>query len=204
MKGLRFTYAFMCGAIAGTPVYVTINDNFFSIARVEGCSMQPTLNPTRNGNSKNNTVTDYVFLNKWILRKNDAKTGDIVVVTSPKNFNTNFIKRVIGVEGDLVRTPRYKFNHMRIPRGHCWLEGDNIRESLDSNSLGPISANMISAVATHIVWPPSRWQRLECSVPVEREPVSYHVGRESRRGRTYSSPVDDLMAGIDCVNEIED
>ena len=208
-QGMRYTYALVCGAVAVIPVSITINDNFYSIARVEGCSMHPTLNPCKNklknSSSKSHTASDYVLLNKWILRESDAKTGDIVVVTSPTNFRTNFIKRVIGMEGDVVRTPRYKYDHVRIPRGHCWIEGDNALESLDSNSFGPVSANSINAIATHIVWPPSRWRRLEYSIPAEREPVTYRSGFEKigHRVRTVR-PDEGILREIDCVNEIED
>jgi len=49
---------------------------------------------------------------------------------------------------------------MQVPEGHCWLEGDHVGHSMDSNTFGPISLGLVTAKATHIVWPPSRWQQL--------------------------------------------
>jgi len=161
----RYSYSFFCGIVAGIPIYITVNDYLFSIARVEGTSMQPTLNP---GTSKSG---DYVLLNRWCVNYEDIKHGDIVAITSPRDFNTTFVKRIIGVEGDYVRTPRYKHNQVHVPRGHCWIEGDNSRSSLDSNSFGPVSVGMITALTTHVVWPPSRWQKLQFNVPNGRRGI---------------------------------
>ncbi|XP_056907008.1 mitochondrial inner membrane protease subunit 2 isoform X4 [Takifugu flavidus] len=56
---------------------------------------------------------------------------------SPKNPQQKIIKRVIGLEGDFIRTLSYKNRYVRIPDGHFWIEGDHHGHSLDSNSFGP-------------------------------------------------------------------
>jgi len=47
---------------------------------------------------------------------------------------------VIGVEGDQVKPrPNSKSNDIiTIPKGHCWVEGDNWVQSRDSNTFGPV------------------------------------------------------------------
>lgn len=49
------------------------------------------------------------------------------------------------------------------------VEGDHIHNSLDSNSFGPIPLGLLTAKATYIVWPPSRWRHLK-SEPI-RHPI---------------------------------
>ena len=49
---------------------------------------------------------------------------------------------------------------MTIKEGSCWVEGDNGSNSIDSNNYGPINVGLVVGTASHIVWPPERWQRL--------------------------------------------
>ena len=45
------------------------------------------------------------------------------------------LKRVLALPGDIIRT---RINsEVIIPEGHCWLEGDNADNSVDSNEFGP-------------------------------------------------------------------
>jgi inner membrane protease subunit 2 len=48
---------------------------------------------------------------------------------------------------------------VKVPYGHVWLEGDNWRESLDSNYFGPVSRSLIVGRAMGVIWPPERWGR---------------------------------------------
>lgn len=162
----KFSSSFLSGVVIGLPIYITVNDYVFCVARVEGTSMQPTLNP------KFRKQSDVVILDRLITNYDNIKRGDIVALTSPNNQNVSFIKRVIGLEGDVVETPRYRHSYVYIPRGHCWVEGDNSRSSLDSNSFGPVSLGLVKGRATHIVWPPKRWQSLEHILPEDRKPTS--------------------------------
>ena len=36
------------------------------------------------------------------------------------------------------RTLKHKRKLVKVPRGHCWVEGDNHSHSLDSNTFGPV------------------------------------------------------------------
>ncbi|KAH0953789.1 hypothetical protein HN011_010129 [Eciton burchellii] len=143
--------------LIGIPIGIAFTDTIGYVARVEGISMQPALNPDQG-------YSDYVFLNRWLVRKHDIQRGDIVSVSSPKVPSQTLIKRVVGLAGDIVGTHGYKINILQIPEGHCWVEGDHTGHSMDSNIFGPVSLGLIKAKATHIVWPPSRWQQLNPKV----------------------------------------
>ncbi|MCL4139053.1 UNVERIFIED_CONTAM: hypothetical protein GTU68_026340 [Idotea baltica] len=128
--------------------------------------MQPSLNPDAKD------ANDFVFLNRWYSRSFDYNRGEIVSMISPKDPSQKIIKRIIALEGDLVRTIGYKKSYFRVPPGHCWVEGDNTGHSLDSNLFGPISVGLITAKASHIVWPPNRWSKIPTEVPYDRVPVN--------------------------------
>ncbi|XP_068084769.1 mitochondrial inner membrane protease subunit 2 [Anabrus simplex] len=150
----------------GVPVGVTFFDCFGYVARVEGISMQPALNPDASD-------ADYVLLNRWSVRTLDVCRGDVISLISPKDPDQKIIKRIVGLEGDIIKTIGYKRPFIRIPQGHCWVEGDHTGHSLDSNTFGPVSLGLVTAKATCIVWPPHRWQNLTPEVPEGRYPVNY-------------------------------
>lgn len=131
-------------------VIVTFLDNVGYVAMVSGVSMQPTLNPDQK--------TDYVFLNKWPVRNFELERGDIVSLLSPKDQDVKLIKRIVGFEGDVIRTKNKKV--VEIPRGHCWVEGDNLNHSYDSNDFGTVPVGLIYAKANRIIWPPTRWGQI--------------------------------------------
>ncbi|XP_024846827.1 mitochondrial inner membrane protease subunit 2 isoform X2 [Bos taurus] len=158
----RYFKAFCKGFFVAVPVAVTFLDRVACVARVEGASMQPSLNP---GGSQS---SDVVLLNHWKVRNFEVQRGDIVSLVSPKNPEQKIIKRVIALEGDIVKTMGHKNRYVKVPRGHIWVEGDHHGHSFDSNSFGPVSLGLLHAHATHILWPPKRWQKLESVLPPER------------------------------------
>ncbi|GFY41695.1 mitochondrial inner membrane protease subunit 2 [Trichonephila inaurata madagascariensis] len=82
----------------------------------------------------------------------------------PQDPDQKLIKRVIAVEGETIRASD-KRRFVSVPMGHCWVEGDHVTHSMDSNFFGPVSVGLIFAKASHIVWPPSRWQKLSSYAP---------------------------------------
>lgn len=150
--------------LIGVPIGITFLDTVGYVARVEGISMQPALNP-------DSEVTDYVFLSRWSVRNYDIRRGDIVSLVSPKDPNQKIIKRVVGLQGDIVNTLGYKRPYVKIPDGFCWVEGDHTGHTLDSNSFGPVSLGLVTAKASLIVWPPNRWQCIKAMLPAERTPA---------------------------------
>ncbi|XP_049291360.1 mitochondrial inner membrane protease subunit 2 [Anopheles funestus] len=174
---MRFP-TFLKSLLLGVPVGVTLLDCVGYVARVEGVSMQPALNPDA-------SVTDYVFLSRWAVRNMDVQRGDIISLISPKDPSQKIIKRVVALQGDVISTLGYKLPYVTVPEGHCWVEGDHTGNSLDSNTFGPVSLGLVTARATQIVWPPSRWQQLPSSVPKTRVPIA--IGKRSTTGSTRAA-----------------
>ncbi|XP_055624215.1 mitochondrial inner membrane protease subunit 2 [Toxorhynchites rutilus septentrionalis] len=157
---------FFKSVLLSIPVGVTFFDCVGYVVRVDGISMQPALNPDESA------ATDYVFLSRWAVRNMDVKRGDVVSLISPKDPSQKIIKRVVGLQGDVISTLGYKMPYVKVPEGHCWIEGDHTGNSLDSNTFGPISLGLITARATQIVWPPTRWQSLKSDIQKTRHPIS--------------------------------
>lgn len=85
--------------IVGVPIGITILDSVGYVARVDGISMQPALNPDRH-------QTDYVFLSRWSVKSYDIKRGDIISLKSPKDPSQKIIKRVVGIQGIVYLFPK--------------------------------------------------------------------------------------------------
>ncbi|ODV62663.1 endopeptidase catalytic subunit [Ascoidea rubescens DSM 1968] len=137
--------------ISWIPVVLVIDKYFYSVSSVSGSSMQPALNPFL-------TRKDWIFVNKLSLNDlNNIKVDDVLLIRSPTNPSKIVIKRVKGVQGDVIRT-RYPYlrNRCTIPKNHLWLEGDNIR-SIDSNTYGPVSTGLVIGRAEKIIYPFDRF-----------------------------------------------
>ncbi|XP_033113814.1 mitochondrial inner membrane protease subunit 2-like [Anneissia japonica] len=130
--------------------------------------MQPALNP----DTLEKSCPDIVFLNRWAVKDFVIQRGDVVSMISPREPDEIIIKRVIAVEGDTIRTLKYKNRYVKVPTGHIWIEGDHSEVSLDSNIFGPVSLGLLHAKASRIVWPPHRQQKLKSFVPSNRQPVN--------------------------------
>lgn len=98
---------FVRNILIGIPVGIVFCDTVGYVARVEGISMQPALNPDTKRH-------DYVFLNRWAARNQDIQRGDIVSVTSPKIPSQTLIKRVVGLSGDIIDTHGYKISILEV------------------------------------------------------------------------------------------
>ncbi|EDO33314.1 predicted protein [Nematostella vectensis] len=57
--------------------------------------------------------------------------------SDPHDPDIILIKRIVALQGDHVKAIGYKNRYVKIPRGHCWIEGDNSNHSMDSNTFGP-------------------------------------------------------------------
>ncbi|KAJ4726545.1 mitochondrial inner membrane protease subunit 1 [Melia azedarach] len=126
-----------------------VTDNYLcSPTLVYGPSMLPTLN-----------LTGDVVLSEHVShRLGRVGPGDIVLVRSPLDPTKFVTKRVGGVEGDRVTflEPRISdtCRTFVVPKGHVWIQGDNIYASNDSRHFGPVPYGLIQGKAFFRVWPP--------------------------------------------------
>jgi len=157
-------------------------------ACIYGKSMQPELNCSlpRSSSLRSSLVRldlDWVWVSCWRARSFSFSRGDIVVFVSPKEPYDFLIKRVIGLEGDTVTSHDHSPIRVKIPQGHCWVEGDNWSNSVDSNKYGPIPQGLIFGVATHVIWPAEKWRRLSDGIPSRLEPERVEEGGQLSRPR---------------------
>ncbi|MBQ7456400.1 MAG: signal peptidase I [Desulfovibrio sp.] len=119
----------------------------------------------------------YPFTHKYIYRGDDPKRGDIIIFEYPENPDIDFIKRVIGVPGDVIevrdkqlyrngepvkesyvifkepdqiRPVRDNFGPITVPKGEYFVMGDNRDNSHDSRFWGCIKREAIRAKAWRI------------------------------------------------------
>lgn len=135
------------------PIAVVFDKHVFTVMRIKGPSMTPTLNKDYKEDEPN--TDDRVLVNMWDTGKS-VKRGDIVASRSPQDPEKIVIKRVAAVQGDQVRPlPPHPEEPMIIQWGQVWVEGDNEdkSKSKDSNWYGPIPRGLIVGTVVAIVWP---------------------------------------------------
>ncbi|WCJ38830.1 Mitochondrial inner membrane protease subunit 1 [Euphorbia peplus] len=125
-----------------------INTYLFALVPSMGPSMLPTLNITG----------DISLADRISPRIRKVRTGDIVLVCSPLDPKLVPVKRVKGVEGDSVTyliDPKNsdETNTVVIPKGHIWVQGDNIYNSTDSRTFGPVPNGLVRGKLFWRVWP---------------------------------------------------
>ncbi|KAE8229246.1 hypothetical protein CF326_g5789 [Tilletia indica] len=98
----RRWYRLLIYTIALTPFLFILEMQVGSVGTVTGCSMSPTLNPTIQ--SQNGVLfADHVLLNRWVVHQGRLRRGDIVQLYNPSEPNDLLCKRIIALEGDIVR-----------------------------------------------------------------------------------------------------
>lgn len=154
--------------IAGA-IFVVIYAFLFRPYQVNGLSMYPNF---ENG--------EYVLTNLISKRFGEFKKGDIVVFRSPTEKNKDFIKRIIGTQGDTISINKGNFflngslleedylpsNYItnggsflsegiqiRIPEGQYFVAGDNRSNSSDSREWGFVSKDKMIGKSFFVYWP---------------------------------------------------
>ncbi|KAF1954397.1 LexA/Signal peptidase, partial [Byssothecium circinans] len=130
---------------------IFVRDHFVSLDTVIGSSMAPTLSPDAHETGRR----DWIVIQRNTRNGQAIKRGDVVTLWKPHRPEEISIKRVIGVEGDVV-FPRRGYavdegkGRVVVPRGHVWVEGDNWRKSYDSCDFGPVSLGLVDGRAVRV------------------------------------------------------
>ena len=131
-------------------------------------------------------VGDYILVNRFqfapvifdwektILPRRDVRRGDVVVFKYPDQVEVDYIKRVIGLPGDLVEVRGHQvringvvleepytvfkggsagdFGPARVPEGHYFMSGDNRDRSADSRQWGWVPDGHLQGRAVLVWW----------------------------------------------------
>jgi signal peptidase I len=136
--------------------------------KVEGTSMTPAL-----------VNDERIFINKFVYRFgfSDIVRGDTIVFWAPEDSTKSYIKRVIGVPGDVVEIvdgtvilngqrleepyirddyrDRMSMSRRVVEDGHYFVLGDHRNSSNDSRSWGTVPRDAIYGKAVFAYWPPT-------------------------------------------------
>jgi signal peptidase I len=163
-RGVESTYEIVRTVFVVVVFAILIRSFIVQPFIVEGRSMEPTFHDH-----------DYLIVSKFDYRFHPPARGDVVVFISPTIPDTNFIKRIIGLPGELVRiddsgvfvngaklAEPYLTNEPggaigTIERflndGEYWVMGDNRNHSSDSREWGPLGERAIIGRAWVTVFP---------------------------------------------------
>ena len=135
---------------------------FIGIIRINNFSMTPSIYPGEY----------FLYERKCTLISNYLR-GDVVVIKTSRS-DQRTIKRVIGIEKDLVQIIGAKIlvndkvivtrdgyfesqnqqkQQWKIGVGELFVMGDNFQDSIDSRRYGPINLNLVQGRAWLRVWP---------------------------------------------------
>ncbi|KAI5331497.1 hypothetical protein L3X38_021623 [Prunus dulcis] len=123
--------------------------HLFTVTLSYGPSMLPTL-----GLAGNLCLAERIS-----TRFEKLGVGDIVLVQSPEVPWKFMTKRLKAMEGQSVTyfvNPKNsdKSETIVVPKGHVWIEGDNIYESNDSRKFGPVPYGLLQGRVFWRIWPP--------------------------------------------------
>ncbi|KAL9232253.1 hypothetical protein vseg_007381 [Gypsophila vaccaria] len=128
-------------------IYVT-RTHICDIAYTPGASMLPTMSITG----------DVILVDRISPRFGEIVPGDIVIVRSPENPRKVITKRFIAREDESVNflvDPKNSVESKTVvvPKGHVWVQGDNIYDSRDSRAFGPVPYGLLYGKVFWRVWP---------------------------------------------------
>lgn len=134
--------------------------------RVVGTSMEPNLHNSQ-----------YLIVDKISYRLGEPQQGDVIVFEPPNRPGEDYVKRVIGVPGNLVEIRKgqvfinnelieepyvvypgsYSMSPRRVGANELFVLGDNRNSSSDSHNWGMLETDKIVGKAWISYWPPTYW-----------------------------------------------
>ncbi len=143
--------------------------------RVDGASMEPGLH-----------TNEYVLVNKVVYLFHEPQRGDVIVFHYPLDTTKDFIKRIIGIPGDTIKTTsdavivngqtlrepyistpfNYTSDTWKLGPGEFFVMGDYRDNSLDSRTWGPLNRSYIVGKAVAVYWPLRNWEWINTFSPV--------------------------------------
>jgi len=148
--------------------------------QVQGNPNQPVIvhDPMTGYELQNDTVPirwgDRIFVMKYLYSLFDPQRFDVVVFRNPPEPTVNFIKRLIGLPGEVIEgrdgavlvdgealaepyldgAVTSTFAPVELGPDQLFVLGDNREASADSRSFGPVNASEVVGRAELVLWPP--------------------------------------------------
>ncbi|WP_323128844.1 signal peptidase I [Thiothrix litoralis] len=143
----------LCNGITLPLLTDFVRDHWVESFHIPSASMQPTLLPG-----------DILFADKRYNRpgfKQAVQRGDIAIFVYPNDRTNYYIKRIIGLPGDVVDVDG---GQLTVPAGEVYVMGDNRTASKDSRNFGTVPLQDVVGKARQL-WFSSdkgtiRWERL--------------------------------------------
>ena len=92
-KWVREAFSWVFVLTVAFVINLLVRDHVFAVTKIEGSSMLPTLENEQR-----------VYLNRLAYTFGSPQRGDIVVFPAPHD-DKDYIKRIIGLPGDVVENP---------------------------------------------------------------------------------------------------
>ena len=171
---LKATIIWMRDLFLSVIIAVAVILFLFQPLQVEGTSMMPSLEDQ-----------DRIFINKFIYRLGigEVERGDTVVFWFPGDTDKSYIKRIIGLPGDVVSIQegavtvngipleekyvpeQYRDGRssppLEVPPDNYYVLGDHRNSSNDSRNWGPLPRSYIYGKAVFAYWPPDKMGPLD-------------------------------------------
>ena len=129
-------------------------------------------------------LNDRILTNRLAYRLGEPEIGDVVVFENPDGDGPPLVKRVTGIEGQIIdvregwlyldgvkqeepwvsterRGEASLLDPVALEEGTVWLMGDNRVGSSDSRTFGPVPEDSLLGEALLVYWPPRSFGLLE-------------------------------------------
>ncbi len=168
-----FFLDFLETIVVSLAIFAVVYIFLFQPHQVDGKSMEPNFHNS-----------EYILTDKISYRLSTPKRGDVVVFHSPQDANVDFIKRIMGVPGDIISLKDGYFYlngemlaeeyindpgkvapgrflredaSVEVPLGQYFVMGDNRLHSSDSREWGFVTRQGIVGRAFFRYWPMSEF-----------------------------------------------